>query len=193
VATDLAYGMHFESAATAFYEVSGRAGGPWLRLISIGASVIASGIGNAMAAQAAVSRILFAMARDRKLPAVLARIHPRYRTPYLSTLVVAGISLIVGWAFSARIDDLSRVVNFGALSAFVLLHLSVISHYFIRRRSGDWLRHLVCPAAGLLVIGYVLWEMDASAKRLGAYWLAIGAVYYILVTVVLKKSAALES
>ena len=193
IATDLAYGMHFSSPATAFFEVSERAGGRWLRQVSIWASVIASGIANAMAAQAAVSRILFAMARDGKLPAVLARIHPRYRTPYVSTLLVAGISLTVGWAFSARIDDLARVVNFGALSGFVLLHLSVINHYFIRGRSSNWLLHLVCPTAGLLVIGYVLWEMDASAKRLGAYWIAIGTVYYLLLTYALKKPATLET
>jgi amino acid transporter len=163
-----------------------------LRLITIGAVVIASGIANAMAAQAAVSRILFAMARDGKLPAVLARIHPRYKTPYVSTLVVAGVSLLVGGFFSQRPDDLSRVVNFGALSGFLLLHLSVIHHYFIRQRSGDWLRHLLFPLVGFLVIAYVLFEMDSAAKIMGACWIAIGAVYYLVLAVLLKKPAALE-
>jgi amino acid transporter len=155
--------------------------------------VIASGIANAMAAQAAVSRLLFAMARDGKLPALLARIHPRYHTPYVSTLAVAGVSLLVGLAFSARIDDLGRIVNFGALSGFMLLHASVINHYFIRGRSGDWLRHVLCPLAGLAVIAYVLWEMDASAKLLGGGWVAIGGLYYALLTFVLKKPASLET
>ena len=192
IATDLAQGMRFSSPETAFYEISERAGGAWLRLITIGAVVIASGIANAMAAQAAVSRILFAMARDGKLPAVLARIHPRYKTPYVSTLVVAGVSLLVGWFFSQRPDDLSRVVNFGALSGFLLLHLSVIHHYFIRQRSGDWLRHLLFPLVGFLVIAYVLFEMDSAAKIMGACWIAIGAVYYLVLAVLLKKPAALE-
>ena len=192
IATDLAQGMRFSSPETAFYEISERAGGAWLRLITIGAVVIASGIANAMAAQAAVSRILFAMARDGKLPAVLARIHPRYKTPYVSTLVVAGVSLLVGGFFSQRPDDLSRVVNFGALSGFLLLHLSVIHHYFIRQRSGDWLRHLLFPLVGFLVIAYVLFEMDSAAKIMGACWIAIGAVYYLVLAVLLKKPAALE-
>lgn len=192
IASDLAHGMRFSSAATAFYEVAGRAGGAWLRTVTIIASVIASGIANAIVAQAAVSRILFAMARDGKLPAALAKVHPIYRTPYVSTLVVAGISLLVGLFFSARIDDLSRIVNFGALSGFLLLHLSVINHYFIRQRSGDWLRHLIFPLAGFAVIAYVLYEMDSAAKIMGACWIAIGIVYYLVLSFVLKKPAVLE-
>ena len=191
IASDLARGMHFSSLATAFYEVAGRAGGPWLRNGTIAASVVAN-VANAMVAQAAVSRILFAMARDGKLPRVLAKIHPRYQTPYVSTLAVAAVSLAVALVFTQRIDDLSRIVNFGALSGFILLHLSVINHYFIRQRSGRWLRHLVFPLAGLLVIAYVLYEMDDSAKIMGAWWIGIGVIYYLLLTFVLRKPAALE-
>ena len=182
LATDLARGMHFASNETAFYEVAERAGGPWLRLVVIIATVIASAVANAMAAQAAISRILFAMARDRKMPAILAKVHPRYKTPYVSTLVVAGVSLAVGVLFSSHVDDLTRVVNFGALCGFVLLHLSVMHHYFLRRRSGKWLQHLLLPFAGLLIIVYVLYEMDPAAKKLGAAWVLIGGVYYAVLT-----------
>jgi amino acid transporter len=192
IATDLAQGMRFSSPATAFYEISERAGGVWLRLITVGAVVVASGIANALVAQAAVARILFAMARDGKLPALLARIHPRYKTPYVSTLVVAGVSLMVGLFFSARVDDLTRIVNFGALTSFLLLHLSVINYYFIRQRSGAWLRHLILPVAGFTVIAYVLYEMDNAAKILGASWIAIGALYYLILSYVLNKPVALE-
>jgi amino acid transporter len=178
VATDLARGMRFSSPETAFFDIAGLAGGAWLKLLVIVAVVLASAIANAMAAQAAVARILFAMARDRKLPAVLAKVHPRFKTPYVSTLAVAGVSVLVGCLFSQRIDDLTRVVNFGALSGFVLLHLSVINHFFLRQRSGDWLRHLAFPLIGLAIILYVLYEMDRAAKILGVCWIAIGAVYY---------------
>jgi amino acid transporter len=192
IATDLAHGMRFSSAETAFYEITERAGGVWLRRITLVAVVIASGIANAMAAQAAVSRILFAMARDGKLPAQLANVHPRYKTPYVSTLVVACVSLIVGLLFSERLDDLSRVVNFGALTGFLLLHLSVINHYFIRQRSRDWLRHMLFPLLGFAVIGYVLYEMDKAAKIMGACWIALGMLYYLILSFVLKKPVALE-
>jgi amino acid transporter len=192
IATDLARGMRFASPETAFYEVAQRAGGAWLRLVTILAVVIASAIANAMAAQAAVSRILFAMARDGKLPAVLAKVHPRFKTPYVSTLAVAVVSLVVGLFFSQRVDDLTRVVNFGALTGFVLLHLSVINHYFYRRRSGDWLRHIVFPLLGLAIIVYVLYEMDRAAKILGAWWIVIGVLYYLILAFRSKKPVALE-
>jgi len=193
IAADLARGMRFSSPETAFYEVAQRAGGAWLRLITILAVVIASAVANAMAAQAAVSRILFAMARDGKLPSILAKVHPRYRTPYVSTLAVAVVSLLVGLFFSGRVDDLTRVVNFGALTGFVLLHLSVISHYFYRRRSGDWLRHVLFPLTGLSIILFVLFEMDRAAKILGACWIGIGAVYYAVLTLRGRRPAALET
>jgi amino acid transporter len=192
IATDLSQGMQFSSPGTAFYEIVRLAGGVWLERITLGAVVLASGIANAMAAQAATSRILFAMARDGKLPKVLAKVHPRFQTPYISTLAVALISLLVGLLFSDRVDDLTRIVNFGALTAFLLLHLAVINYYLIRRRSGDWMRHLVFPLLGFVVIAYVLYEMDSSAKIMGACWIAIGIVYYLVLTFIVRRPAALE-
>jgi amino acid transporter len=192
VAADLAADMHFSSPDTAFYEVAERAGGAWLRLVTIIAVVLATAVANAMVAQAAVARILFAMARDGKLPAILAKVHPRYKTPYVSTLAVAGVSLLVGLFFSSHVDDLTSIVNFGALTSFVLLHLSVINHYFVRRRSGDWLRHIVFPLTGLVIIVYVLYEMDRAAKSLGACWIAIGFLYYMVLAYRSKKPVALE-
>jgi amino acid transporter len=192
IATDLSQGMQFSSPGTAFYEIVRVAGGVWLERITLLAVVLASGIANAMAAQAATARILFAMARDRKLPAVLARIHPRFQTPYVSTLAVAAVSLVVGLAFASRVDDLTRIVNFGALSGFLLLHLSVINHYLIRQRSGEWMRHLLFPLIGFLVIAYVLYEMDNAAKIMGACWIAVGIIYYLVLTVVLRRSTTLE-
>ena len=192
IATDLSVGMQFASPETAFYEIAERAGGAALRLISILAVVLASAIANAMAAQAAVARILFAMARDGKLPAVLGKVHPRYKTPYVSTLVVSGVSLLVGLLFADRIEDLTRIVNFGALAGFVLLHLSVINHYFLRKRSGDWLRHLLFPLIGMLIIIYVLFEMDRAAKYLGLSWVAIGVLYYLVLTFWVRRPVVLK-
>jgi len=191
VAADLAAGMRFSSPETAFYDVAERAGGAWLRLVTIIAVVLASAIANAMAAQAAVSRILFAMARDGKLPAIFAKVHPRFKTPYVSTLSTALVSLLVGLFFAERVDDLTSVVNFGALTGFVLLHLSVIRHYLIREASGDWLRHGVFPLLGLLIIAFVLYEIDRAAKVLGACWIALGVLYYLVLAVWFKKPVAI--
>jgi amino acid transporter len=133
------------------------------------------------------------MARDGKLPAVFAKVHPRFKTPYVGTLTVAGVSVLVGAFFFERIDDLTRVVNFGALTGFVLLHLSVINHFFLRQRSGDWLRHLLFPLVGLAIILYVLYEMDRAAKILGACWIAIGALYYGVLALQGKRLIRAES
>jgi amino acid transporter len=192
IATDLARGLTFSAPETAFYDVVALTAGPWFRFITLIAVVIGTGVANAMAAQAAVARVLFAMARDGKLPAPLARVHPRFGTPHVSTLVVALISAVVGLLFSSHIDELSRIVNFGALSGFLLLHLSMINHYFLRQKSGDWLRHLLCPLAGFLVIAYVLYGMDSAAKLMGGCWIAAGIVYYLILTFVLKKPVALQ-
>jgi amino acid transporter len=192
IATDLSSGMRFESDETAFYQIAGLAGGVWLRNVTIVAVAFSSAIANAMAAQAAVSRVLFAMARDGKLPSALAKIHPRYKTPYVSTLVVAVVALLVGLLFSARIDQLSSIINFGALVSFVLLHLSVINHYFVRQRTGKWIAHVLFPLVGMSIILYVLFEMDHLAQVMGACWLAVGMVYFAALTLWFKKPVALE-
>jgi amino acid transporter len=191
IATDLAHGMRFSSAESAFYEVAARVGGRGLSLAAILAVVISFGIANAMAAQAAVSRVLFAMARDGKLPGVLATVHPRFKTPYVSTLLVAGVSLLVGLFFDRRIDALTSVVNFGALTSFALLHLAVIHHYFVRQRTGAWARHLLCPLAGFGVILYVLYGMDHAAKLLGGSWIALGVAYYFVQRLNVRRARAI--
>jgi amino acid transporter len=98
----------------------------------------------------------------------------------------------VGVAFAEHVDALTAIVNFGALSSFVLLHLAVINHYFFRQRSGDWLRHIAFPLLGMAIILFVLYEMDTAAKVMGACWLAIGIVYYSVLTFWFKKPVALE-
>jgi amino acid transporter len=192
IAADLARGSTFASPETSFYEIAGRAGGPSLRLLVIAVNILASGVANALVAQAAVSRILYAMARDGRLPAILSRVHARYRTPYVSTLIVAGISVAVGVLFARRVDDLTRIVNFGALIAFLLLHVAVINYFLIRQRSRAWFRHLVAPLAGFAVIGYVVYEMDTAAKIMGAAWIAAGILYFCILTFLMKKPAAID-
>jgi amino acid transporter len=192
VATDLSAGMKFQSDDTAFYEIAQLAGGSFLKNFTIFINVIATAIANAMAAQAAVARILFAMARDGKLPSALAKVHPKFKTPHVSVLVVALISLGVGLLFASRVDDLAKIVNFGALASFVLLHMSVINHYFLRQRSGDWWRHVIFPLVGMFVILFVLYEMDRAVKYMGAAWLAVGLVYFLALNLWFKKPAILK-
>ncbi|MCP8968214.1 APC family permease [Ectobacillus ponti] len=177
VASDLSQGLKLTNLDTAFYDIAGAQVGEWLKDLTIIATAFSWGIANALAAQAAISRILFSMGRDRRLPAMFAKVHPRYKTPYVSTLFVAGLSLIVGLFFQAQIAMLTSIVNFGALTGFLMLHISVVNHYIIRQKSKDYVRHLLFPIIGFIIIGYVLYGMDRNAIWLGLAWVALGAVY----------------
>lgn len=192
IAADLLQGMTFSSLDTAFYDAANVASGSWLKYVTMWSTVISWGIANALVAQAAVSRILFAMARDRQLPALLAKVHPGLKTPYVSTLFVAFISLASGLWFKNDIDNLSRLVNFGALASFLVLHIAVINHYILRQKSKNLLRHLVFPVAGIFIISFVIIEMDLQAKILGLCWLGIGVLYYLVMRVLLKRSVELK-
>jgi amino acid transporter len=168
-----------DPGGTAFYDTAEFASGHWLSVLTALATAIAWGFANALVAQAATSRLLFSMARDRQLPAVLAKVHPRRRVPQNATFLVALVSIVVG-VYMARRDDgislLSTLVNFGALTAFLALHVSVIVHYVLRRRSRDWLRHLVVPLCGLVVLGYVVVKANVAAQKVGLIWLGVGVV-----------------
>ena len=192
VASDLGRGMTFDNLDTAFYVVAGKAGGTWLMNLTILATAFSWGIANALAAQAAISRVLFSMARDNKLPHALAKVHPKYKTPYVSTIFVAIISLGVGLFFQSQIAFLTTLVNFGALTAFLLLHISVVNHYMIRGKSKHFFKHLIFPAIGFVIIGYVLYGMSKDAVVLGGSWIAIGLVYLFVITKVLKKKASVD-
>jgi amino acid transporter len=119
------------------------------------------------------------MARDRQLPSFLAHISERRRVPVYATLVVAVVSLAVGIWMSERSDGittLSTLVNFGALSAFVLLHLSVLRHYGMGRagvRVDPW-RHVIAPLLGGGIIVYVMIKANVAAKTVGLIWLGVG-------------------
>jgi hypothetical protein len=81
-----------------------------------------------------------------------------------------------------KIDIISALVNFGALTAFLLLHVSVVGYYAVKRRSGNVFLHWVVPVLGFAIIGFVLWNADPLAKIGGVIWLAVGALvllYYV--------------
>ncbi|MED7948613.1 APC family permease [Streptomyces sp. BE303] len=164
---------------TAFYDAARVAAGGWLATVTAAATAVAWGFANSLVAQAATSRLLYAMARDRQLPAFLAKVHPRHRVPVNATLLTAGISLVLGLYTASREDGitlLSTLVNFGALTTFLVLHVSVVVHYVVRRRSRDWWRHLVAPVLGFAILAYVVVNADIAAQRLGFVWLVVGGL-----------------
>jgi amino acid transporter len=168
-----------DAGGTAFYDAARVAGGGWLAGLTALATAIAWGFANSLVAQAATSRLLYAMARDRQLPSFLARIHPKRRVPVNATLLVAGVSLLLGLYLTTRDDGItlmSTLVNFGAMTAFLVLHVSVVVHYVVRNGSRDWWRHLVFPLLGFAILLYVVINAKVAAQVLGFVWLLLGAV-----------------
>ncbi|SNS12117.1 amino acid/polyamine/organocation transporter, APC superfamily [Geodermatophilus saharensis] len=172
-----------DAAGTAFYDAAEVAGGAWLGTLTAIATAVAWGFANSLVAQAATSRLLFAMARDRQLPGFLRQVHPTRRVPVNATFLVAAVSLVLGLYMEQREDGitlLSTLVNFGALSAFLLLHVAVVWHFVGRLRSRNWWLHLVVPVIGFGILAYVVYNAQVAAQELGFVWLAIGVVLMVV-------------
>ena len=170
-------GIIIKDPAAATYELAGWAVGPWAAIAIAWAYVLVVGLSNALPMQVGVARVLYAMGRDRQLPHALARIHPRYHTPYVSMIVTAIISLSVALAMRNQLDNLATIVNFGALSGFLLLQMSVINYFGIRRRSRAWFAHWLAPLLGIAVVLAVFSGMSALAMKVGLAWLGAGMIY----------------
>ncbi|HEY3606065.1 MAG TPA: APC family permease [Pseudonocardiaceae bacterium] len=164
----------------AFYTIAGLAAGHWLTVLIAVATALAAAVANSLVAQNATSRLLFSMARDRTLPKFLAHVSQKRRVPERAVLLVAVVSLILGLFFVGQIEFLSTLVNFGALFAFLLLHVSVGVYYLIKRRQRTYGMHLVVPLIGFVIIGYVLYNADVNAKIGGSIWLAIGIILIVI-------------
>lgn len=164
---------------TAFFDAAQIAGGDWLKTLLLIVNVAAVGLANTMAAQAASSRILFGMARDKYLPHALAKVHSRFKTPYVSTIFIAVVSLICGLTFD--IEVLVKLVNFGALSSFVMLNFAVFWFFFIKEknRSGakNIVHYVIFPFLGMIILGYVWMNFDMVTQIVGFSWLLIGIIF----------------
>src|SRR4051812_42570219 len=171
-----------DPAGTAFYTAAEVASGPWLATVCAVATAIAWGLPDSMVAQVAISRLLYAMARDKQLPAFLARVSRKRNVPRNAILLVAAVSLGLGLYMSQRGDGialLSSLINFGALTAFLLLYLSVIVHYVFRQRSRNLFAHLVMPLIGATILGFVMWNANVAAQKLGFAWIGLGLLVLI--------------
>jgi amino acid transporter len=172
----------FESVATAGTDVMKATGGDLLNSFFT-AVYVASAFASAMASQASVSRILFAMGRDGSLPRpIFGRLSQRFRTPVTANLVVGAIGLTALWI---ELDTVASVVSFGALAAFSFVNLAVIKHYVIDngRRSGrDILLFGVIPLVGFAVTVWLWFSLTGKTFAIGGGWLVVGIIVLLIVT-----------
>jgi amino acid transporter len=163
----------------AFYTISALVGGSVFKAVVAVAVALSAAIANALVAQAATARLLFAMARDGQLPRFLAYVHPVRRVPERAVLLVSAVSLVLGLFFVGQVGLISSLVNFGALFSFLLLHVSVVVYFIVKRRGRNYALHLLSPIVGFIIIAFVLVNADVHAKVGGVVWLAIGTLVLI--------------
>ncbi len=167
---------------TAFYDVTRTAVGAWLAVVLAVTKAIGPMFA-AMTGQAAAARLLYGMARDGRLPGQLAAVDQVRGVPRTALLVIGAVTLVVSVWAARRPDGLGvlvAIVDVGALSAFLLLHVSVVGFFVLRRRAAAGARHTVVPALGAGVIVWVLVEASGFAQLAAAAWLAVGIGVWVV-------------
>ena len=163
----------------AYYNAVGDSIGQWLHWL-LALSKAAGAAFAAMVGQGAGSRIIMDMSRERRLPAGLAKVSVRTGVPVRSILLTASGNIVVAlWAATRGdgLDILSSAVNVGALTAFILLHVSVIGYFLVKKlapKPGNWFLHGVIPAVGAALLVVVLASATPLALWLGLAWFVLG-------------------
>jgi len=147
------------------------------------AGAITGTLASGLASHTSASRLLFAMGRENVLPQkVFGYVSPRFRTPVVS-IVLIGLFSLSAWTFS--LDMALSFINFGALTAFTAVNLSVIAHYFIRQkmRTGKaFFSYLLFPLIGASFVFYLWMNLDGTSISLGIIWTILGLAYLLFTT-----------
>jgi len=125
------------------------------------------------------TRIFYSMSRDRLLPAMFSAVHPRFRTPHLSTILTGSIIALA--SALTPINVLSQLVSIGTLLAFVLVCIGVI---VLRRTTPEAPRPFRTPgvpfvpiAGAAICLAQMIGLPAATWERL-FIWLSIGLIVY---------------
>ncbi len=127
------------------------------------------------------TRIFFVMSRDGLLPQVFSKIHPKYNTPHVIT-ILTGIFVALFAAFFP-VGKLADISNSGTLFAFAAVSIAVL---VLRRTDPDRRRPFRTPAitvtAPLAIAGcvYLFWSLGVDTKLMFVGWAAIGLVVYFV-------------
>jgi APA family basic amino acid/polyamine antiporter len=126
-------------------------------------------------------RIFFSMARDGLLPRVFAKVHPKFKTPHVTTILTG---VVVGlFAAVMSIDEMVDLTNIGTLFAFVLVCVGIIilrykdpgRHRPFRVPFGAWL----LPTCGAVSCLFLMYYLPPTSWWRFVAWLMIGLAVYL--------------
>lgn len=126
------------------------------------------------------TRIFYAMSRDGLLPGILSRVHPRWGTPHVTTLITGTTCALV--AGFTPINVLSELVSMGTLLAFVLVCIGIV---MLRRTNPSTPRPFRTPGLPwVAIIGAVVCLAQMAALPLATWerlviWLVLGMLVYV--------------
>jgi basic amino acid/polyamine antiporter, APA family len=124
-------------------------------------------------------RIFFAMSRDQLLPPGVSKVHPKFRTPYITTIITGVVVAIV--AGFTPINILGEMTSIGTLFAFVVVCIAVI---ILRRRRPDAHRPFkvpggyVVPVLGAVFSVYLMVNLTVMTWVRFLVWLDLGMILY---------------
>jgi APA family basic amino acid/polyamine antiporter len=126
-------------------------------------------------------RIFFSMARDGLLPPVFAKVHPKFKTPHVTTILTGVV--VGGFAAVMSIDEMVDLTNIGTLFAFVLVCVGIIilrykdpgRHRPFRVPFGAWL----LPMLGAVSCIFLMYYLPPTSWWRFVAWLTIGLAVYL--------------
>ena len=151
-------------------------------IVSLGAVIAMSSV--LLVFQLGQPRIFMSMARDGLLPPFLAKVHPRFKTPYIGT-ILTGLFVAVFAAF-ANIAEVVDLTNIGTLFAFVIVSAGVI---VLRIKEPDRVRPFraplvpLTPAISIVSCLYLMTQLPRLTWIRFGLWLVAGLLIYFLYSV----------
>jgi amino acid transporter len=167
----------FHDVETAFMDVAGRVGGPWL-FQAVAAMMAVACLGSGLTAQVGAARLLYSMGRDNVLPRRLFGRLDRRGAPTVNVWLIGAAAL--GGAFLLNYERAAELINFGAFLAFMGVNAAAIRVFWFRRQPGHrrrWLADVAVPGLGLLVCLWIWCSLPEPAQVIGGIWFALGVLY----------------
>ncbi|MFC7302828.1 amino acid permease [Streptomyces monticola] len=151
----------------------------WAGLISFGAAVGLTTV--CLILLMGQTRVFFAMSRDGLLPQTFSKVHPKFGTPYRSTILLGVVVAVV--AGFTSIDELAELVNIGTLFAFVVVAIGVV---ILRKQRPDLPRSFrtplvpLVPALSVLASLWLMLNLPAETWLRFGVWMVLGVVIYFV-------------